>query len=286
MLPGFRFLFAAIVLSMSILVFGFGAAALLRTAHEEFANTPTWQPAPETRFAQSREASQSASPPVLAMLRVDDTPKDASNDAPKIDQPASDNAPATATADQAAAIAAEPQPALEKSEPEKSEPEKIAALQPAAASPPEAAQPEARLPEAPVAEPPPQAETAADAPAATDATKIAGTEQPSPPTSEAAPAASVEIAPAAPEQASAPADINNISTRIATLGGPPVTIDQRPAKAKAAGAKPDSGAVKKHQRSQREVRRRRIAAARARLAKQAAQPLDAFGQPTTATATR
>jgi len=34
MLPGFRFLFAAIVLSMSVLIFGFGAAALLRTAHE------------------------------------------------------------------------------------------------------------------------------------------------------------------------------------------------------------------------------------------------------------
>ena len=30
MLPGFRFLFAAIVLSTSVLVFGLGAAALLR----------------------------------------------------------------------------------------------------------------------------------------------------------------------------------------------------------------------------------------------------------------
>jgi hypothetical protein len=282
MLPGFRFLFAAIVLSMSILVFGFGAAALLRTAHEEFANTPSWQPAPETRFAQSREAGQSASPPVLAMLRVDDAPKDASNDAAlKTDQPASDNAAATAPADQAAAIATGP-----PSESEKSEPEKIVALQPVAASPPEAAQPEARQAEAPVAEPPPQAETATDAPAATDATKIAATEQPSPPISEAAPATSVEMAPAAPEKASAPPDTNNISTKIATLGGPPVTIDQRPAKAKAAGAKPDGSAVKKHQRSQRELRRRRIAAARARLAKQAAQQFDAFGQPTTATATR
>ena len=47
MLPGFRFLFTAIVLSMSILVFGFGAAALLRTAHEEFASTPTWRRPPK-----------------------------------------------------------------------------------------------------------------------------------------------------------------------------------------------------------------------------------------------
>ena len=41
MLPGFRFLFTAIVLSMSILIFGLGAAALLRAAHEEFANLPS-----------------------------------------------------------------------------------------------------------------------------------------------------------------------------------------------------------------------------------------------------
>ena len=68
MLPGFRFLFAAIVLSMSILVFGLGAAALLRAAHEEFASTPSWRAAPETDFAQ---AERSRRRPVLAMLRVD-----------------------------------------------------------------------------------------------------------------------------------------------------------------------------------------------------------------------
>ena len=34
MLPGFRFRFAAVFLSMSVLVFGVGAAALLRAAHE------------------------------------------------------------------------------------------------------------------------------------------------------------------------------------------------------------------------------------------------------------
>ena len=33
MLPGFRFLLAAILLSASILVFGLGAAALLRATH-------------------------------------------------------------------------------------------------------------------------------------------------------------------------------------------------------------------------------------------------------------
>ncbi len=75
MLPGFRFLFAAIILSTSILIFGLGAAALLRTAHEEFASAPAWQPAPETRFAQAGDGTKDATKPVLALLRVDAAPK-------------------------------------------------------------------------------------------------------------------------------------------------------------------------------------------------------------------
>src|ERR1700677_5272426 len=67
MLPGFRFLFAAIVLSMSMLVFGLGAAALLRAAHEEFASTPSWHASPEAVFAQQTETTR----PVLAMLHVE-----------------------------------------------------------------------------------------------------------------------------------------------------------------------------------------------------------------------
>ena len=73
-----------------------------------------------------------------------------------------------------------------------------------------------------------------------------------------------------------------ISTRIATLGGPPVTI--APPIAKAASAKSETSDLKKRQHARLELRRRN--AARARLAKQA-QALDLFGQPTTtAAATR
>lgn len=64
MLPGFRFLFAAIALSMSILIFGLGAAALLRAAHEEFASSPSRRTPPEPVFAQSEA-------PTLALLRVE-----------------------------------------------------------------------------------------------------------------------------------------------------------------------------------------------------------------------
>ena len=66
MLPGFRFLFAAIVMCMSVLVFGLGAAALLRAAHEDFASNPSWRAPPEPRFAQQEEASK----PALAVLSV------------------------------------------------------------------------------------------------------------------------------------------------------------------------------------------------------------------------
>ena len=67
MLPGFRFLFTAIVLSMSILIFGLGAAALLRAAHEEFANLPSRRATPEPMFARLNDDQ----PPTLALLRVD-----------------------------------------------------------------------------------------------------------------------------------------------------------------------------------------------------------------------
>src|SRR6201990_3171405 len=157
MLPGFRFLFAAVVLSMSVLVFGFGAAALLRTAHEEFANTPSWQPAPETRFAQTPPAPQPATQPVLAMLRVADPPKDAPKQAANTDQPAP-NGTATTSATYQPAVAVEPA----------SQPDKIAALQPADSTPPETAIPEAPTSEVPVTDSAPQADAApvpADAPA-------------------------------------------------------------------------------------------------------------------------
>jgi hypothetical protein len=287
MLPGFRFLFAAIVLSMSILVFGFGAAALLRTAHEEFASTPSWQPPPETRFAESRPAAQPGSQPVLAMLRVDDPPKETLKETPKdglkADQPAADAAPATASVDQTATTATEPASA----------PEKIAALPAGDSSPQQTtkqtARPDAAMSEAAVTETPPQAAT--DAPTAADPTTTAQQ-----PTSEAAPAPAVEIAEAsheqaapeqaapqaAPEPASAPipVDPNSISTRIATLGGPPVTIE--PSKTKPDSAKSDDSAVKKRQHARREARRRRIVV---RPPVRQTTQLDPFGQPV-ATTTR
>src|SRR5882757_1440724 len=114
MLPGFRFLFAAIVLSMSILIFGLGAAALLRAAHEQFASIPTRRPVPETLFAQQ---PNEASNPVLAMLRVEAQP---------VAQNIPDKAPAGETPAEPAAVASAP-----------AEPEQIAAPKPEPSSPQE-----------------------------------------------------------------------------------------------------------------------------------------------------
>jgi hypothetical protein len=125
MLPSFRFLFAAITFSTSILVFGLGAAALLRTAHEEFASNPFWHAAPETTFAQQSEGSR----PVLAMLRADPVP---------VEQKAPDDAPS---------VAAPVEPAASASV--AAEPETIAALGPELSPQPESAQPEIPVPESP-----------------------------------------------------------------------------------------------------------------------------------------
>ncbi len=97
------------------------------------------------------------------------------------------------------------------------------------------------------------------------------------------------------------------ATRIATLGGPPVTIEiKRPTKndsakadsaktkadsakadsAKSDSAKSDDAAKKKHEQARKAARRRRIAA-RALLAQQTPKPpLDPFGQPTITARTR
>ena len=254
MLPGFRFLFAAIVLSLSILVFGLGAAALLRAAHEEFASTPAWRGAPEMVFAQPVETR-----PVLALLRVD-TP---------VAEKAADTTPADAVP---AAIT--PAPA---------EPERIAALKPEASPSPEPAKPEAIVAESPAqneaasapAEPPVAETKSAE-------TKIAMSEDTASPANQAAaPAASEPVAPPTSPDATIAA------TKIATLGGPAVSIETpRPVKAegkktdsaKTDSAKTGSNIIKKRQHARRAVRRR--LAARARLTAQLPpQQADPFGQP-------
>ena len=243
MLPGFRFLFAATMLSMSILVFGLGAAALLRAAHEEVASNPSWRAAPELTFAQQPEATG----PVLAMLRVD-TPSA---------EKAQHNTPVTAAPAEQMAIA-----------PPAAEAERVAALKPDDSPPAEMAKTEIAPPEVPVAENPVGGELApasAKTPASAEEIKITATatEQ----IREDQPVAAL------PEQTGLPVASGTAiaAMKVATSGGDPVNIESPlPPKALVVAAKPEQSEIRKQQQAKRAAHRRRLAA-RARLAAQAAQ---------------
>lgn len=253
MLPGFRFLVAAIALSTSVLVFGLGAAALLRAAHEQFSSIPSRRGPPETRFTQQNEAAA----PALAMLRVAEPPA--------VEPKAPDDISAAAPSAEQPAIVSTP-----------AEPDKIAALKPEDSSLPEIAKPEA-----PVSEIQPPGEAAsveAEAPAPANETTIAALGEAASPANETVPAAPE------PANASPAADGGIASTTIATLGGPPVAIEPSPKVTdNATDAKPDQSGVKKRRRAERTKERRRTAQ-RARQAAQA--PADPFAQPTITTRSR
>jgi hypothetical protein len=240
MLPGFRFLFTAIVLSMSILIFGLGAAALLRAAHEEFANLPSRrvlsEPPPFTR-------QYNDPPPTLALLRVDP---------PVAEKPAENVLPAAVPE---TAIDA-PAPAGQTPDTRPAEPEKLAALTSVEPMQAEAAKPEAPAKEA-------SAETAAgtETPVANAEVKIAAIAATPEPAAATPPATSPELAADIP-----PFEGSIATTLIATLGGPAVLIDE---KTSSKEAKPDRSAVKKRAVEKARERRRIAAARRARLAREA-----------------
>ena len=295
MLPGFRFLFAAIVLSMSVLVFGLGAAAVLRAAHEQFAESGSWRPAPDTAAAQQGESAR----PVLAILRIDQPPTapkpeavlppeqpgvavptpDAETPAALPSQAASPVETVTADPPEFPGAGAAPDPKMDG----ETQPRGLAAL-PAV---PEPAHQD--TPAAPPAE-------AVDIPAATDAkSATAGLATSAAPAPAASPIVSPplleqplavstsEAFPAAPEHPVTPAAASPAASRIATLGGPPVVIDE-PAPLRAVPAGPVAAELKKErdrERAEEQARRRRLAARRAKSAAQAAQAqlaANPFGQ--------
>ena len=284
MLPGFRFLFAAIMLSMSLLVFGLGAAALLRAAHESFASNSSWRAAPEVPFAQHPDTTM----PVLATLRVEPPAMEKLNDE--------------------VTIVAAPARAEPAAEPIRND--QVAALKPAETLPAEPVKPAEPAPPIPAAENPPAVEmapsAAASAPAASSAAEasVAGDERDltiasvsetssiksepaavqaelvTPPQSNLADTTSETMA--AP--AATPAD-SLATVKIATLGGPPVDVSDDASaldirSVKLPRARPDTSAINKRVQARRALHRRRLAA-RARLL--ALQQLQAnpFGQPQT-----
>jgi hypothetical protein len=254
MLPGFRFLFTAIVLSMALLIFGLGAAALLRAAHEEVASIPSRRPPPETIFAQ-----RSDSGPALAMLRVEPSAADEKPDNPTT----SDNVRIAAPAPEQAAIAA-PDPEKPAAEPDGSAAPTDVASRAENPSPSDPRNPQASPPEIPA-----QAEMPAptDVPSSAAETRVAAIAEITPIPPDATPVTT-------PDQAATPIDDSTriAETRIATLGGPPVTIETQ------APSKIAPVVAKKSAQARRVVKRRRIAPAR--VTQQAPQtPADPFARP-------
>ncbi|ACF02628.1 conserved hypothetical protein, conserved [Rhodopseudomonas palustris TIE-1] len=208
MLPGFRFLFAAMTLAVSLLVFGLGAAALLRAAHEQFVNVHTVRPPAITLLARAPEAPT----PSLSMLRVDSPAPPAPAAEPPAPAATANQSPNT-TDPVAADVAALGNGEGAKPEAKAAEPAQTAALQPSgaetpatapAAQSPQAEQaPAAPEPASQASSPPPAAAPEAVAPAARPAaTAATSTDAPKPDDKPQAGAEKV-VTPAAPTQTAA-----------------------------------------------------------------------------------
>jgi cytoskeletal protein RodZ len=231
MLPGFRFLFAAIVLSLSILVFGLGAAAFLRAAHEQFASLPSRRAPAEPVFTRQNDAPM----PTLALLRFD----------PPAIEKTPDNVPAVAAPETVTPAAQAPDAAPV-------EPEKLAALpEEPTSTDATAAAPATETTAAVVVESPAPVVVQQEV-------KVAAIAEAPQPSTAAAPATDT-LSPEA----------NIAATRIATLGGPIVIIDADAKPDRSTIRK--RAAQRARERRRIAARRARLAARQAALAAQQLQ---------------
>lgn len=242
MLPGFRFLLAAILLSTSILVFGLGAAALLRATHEQYVSNPSWRNGPQEKvFAQASEPAQ----PVLAVLRTE--PEAATKPTPSLrDQVPTIGLPET-------------------------EPEQMAALTTETDAQPQVIAPPADAASAEPARAETTAETKIERPteaaaAPADTLTAADTTASIPEAGPAVAAASSEPAPVDPgaaidpRPAMAAAAVDVATSRLAALNDAAATASAAtaskapPAKAKSDSATPDSKATKRKAKAKKRSR--------------------------------
>jgi len=247
MLPGLRFLCAAVVLAVSSAIFGMGATALLRSAHEEFASLPNRGLPPTAVFSQQQETA-----PALAMLQL----------APREEE--------SATSAEMTAPAAEPEPAATAPTEDSAEPDEPPATVSAASStepaPPETDQtpaPEAVSPAAAPENPDETTAAAADVPATEPALAAQETAPPPPLEPETTGSISRPTATLTDEDAM-------LSSSNAVMLGEPVPLPHARPAMEQPKAKPAKKVVKKPA-----VKRRRVAAYTTPSAP-AAQP-DPFG---------
>ncbi|MBR0714882.1 hypothetical protein [Bradyrhizobium liaoningense] len=267
MLPGVRFLFAAILISTSLLVFALGAAALLRATHEQFVSNPSWRSGPQEQvFAQASEPVR----PVLAALRVEPMASGAEpsvrDQIPTIALPVTDAAP-----EQTAALA--PEAALPAVEARASEPAPPEATTSSPTDEPTTPETTGQVSESKGSERKDSEPNGSEAKA--EESKV---------TAETAPAAS-SAATSEPAQLEAPAstlsEADMAVARMAALNAPSVTAEQEPA----ANIKVDSGATEKKATKRRahRAKKRRIVL-RPPPPAQVQQTFDPFGRQPMATA--
>jgi hypothetical protein len=250
MLPGIRFLCAAVVLAVSLVIFGMGAAALLRSAHEEFASLPNRRP-PVPVFSPQPEP-----PPSLAMLRFE----------PRVTEAAE---PVVATAPEAST----PMPTTGQADLETNQPAPETIITAAVAS---AVEPGTPVVEAAPAQPGGPAMIAA-APAETSEPAAAPQSTPAPETtaSISLPTATIMELPTATLTAE---DARLSSSKVALLGGPPIDTEPVPLPNSRPTAEPPKAKPVKKVVKKPAMRQRRLAArATPAAAPVAPQQVDPFG---------
>jgi len=236
MLPGFRFLLAAIALSVALPVFGLGVVSLFHAAQQDFAGNVAWHSPPETRWTKPMPT------PVLAMLQVDapaarTVTSDPSSPVPPVGESPVNSAaaqpvvPASSGSDFAKPPAQSSETQV-SSDPTSDRPASGPAVTPReskADTPPLAANPAAAATEAVQAPPAPPAETEATKPQQTaevESTPASGTTGP---VSDADRPAPVAVAALTPPSASLAA--STLVTAKAAANTKP-TAAQKPARAK------------------------------------------------------
>lgn len=285
MLPGIRFLLAAILLSISVVVFGLGAAALLRAAHEDFASNPSWRVTPETRFAQNET-------PTLALLSVE-TPPPAARPADVPDSVAPQMSAMAPALPNEQLTAVSPAPTTDAMKTEAPPPAPAPSSDPLPGSAASDASPPPDQPNKPDATPETQmaaaeasvtpSKTSEVAPATSGPVKldVASSEPPQPDVAKSE-ASSADAT--TPEQANTSAPPETAApTKIVKLDTPAVTIEE-PSATETEARKAERAAEKEKARAEKAEKkakaRRRLAAQRARAAQQLAaqRAADPFGQ--------
>ncbi len=289
MLPGFRILLALVALSFAILIFGFGALALLRTAHQNLANRPTWQPAWRTPLEIANARREDRQPPsdtqTLALLRVDPP---TTHSEPSIESSPADtestpspNPPAAQLLEQARSNEPSPDAATDV------KPQQTADVSPAnpdgpalGTGPTETVAVPGDKPIESAAAPPPIedhpdviASNAGDAPAAADApgppaVQLAVAAPPAAEPNAAPPATKVEEPAPEPAEAETPAPKTESPVKLATLPDMPTsTSEVSPRAGRQSTRRSDAAELRAKRRARARLRARRFALARARAAR-------------------